>query len=131
MKKRGLCIALCLCLLTAALPALAQDGGALCVLNDGWFVNEDYLAQYPDRSLEMIPAEYLDNGIDTNLRELLFTTDWDVARITTDEFTLRELDEAGLLMDLTELFGEEKLYPAVREAVTVDDRMMGVPTMGW
>ena len=75
MKKRGLCLALCLCLLTGALPALAQDGGALCVLNDGWFVNEDYLAQYPDRSLEMIPAEYLDNGIDTNLRELLFTTD--------------------------------------------------------
>ena len=29
MKKRGLCIALCLCLLTGALPALAQDGGAL------------------------------------------------------------------------------------------------------
>lgn len=26
MKKRGLCIALCLCLLTGALPALAQDG---------------------------------------------------------------------------------------------------------
>ena len=72
MKKRGLCIALCLCLclLTGALPALAQDGGALRVLNDGWFVSEDYLAQYPDRSLELIPAEYLDNGIDTNLREL-------------------------------------------------------------
>ena len=34
-------------------------------------------------------------------------------------------------MDLTELFGEEKLYPAVRGAVTVDGRMMGVPTMGW
>ena len=131
MKKRGLCIALCLCLLTGALPALAQDGGALRVLNDGWFVSEDYLAQYPDRSLELIPAEYLDNGIDTNLRELIFTTDWDVARITTDELTLRELDEAGLLMDLTELFGEEKLYPAVRGAVTVDGRMMGVPTMGW
>ncbi len=131
MKKRGLCIALCLCLLTGALPALAQDGGALRVLNDGWFVSEDYLAQYPDRSLELIPAEYLDNGIDTNLRELIFTTDWDVARITTDELTLRELDEAGLLMDLTELFGEEKLYPAVREAVTVDGRIMGVPTMGW
>ena len=32
MKKRGLCIALCLCLLTGALPALAQDGGALRVL---------------------------------------------------------------------------------------------------
>ena len=31
MKKRGLCIALCLCLLMVALPALAQDGGALCV----------------------------------------------------------------------------------------------------
>lgn len=45
--------------------------------------------------------------------------------ITTDELTLRELDEAGLLMDLTELFGEEKLYPAVRGAVTVDGRMMG------
>ena len=84
-----------LCLLTGALPALAQDGGALRVLNDGWFVSEDYLAQYPDRSLELIPAEYLDNGIDTNLRELIFTTDWDVARITTDELTLRELDEAG------------------------------------
>src|SRR5699024_2836830 len=91
MKKRGLCIALCLCLLTGALPALAQDGGALRVLNDGWFVREDYLAQYPNRSLELIPAEYLDNGIDTNLRELIFTTDWDVARITTDELTLREM----------------------------------------
>ena len=54
-----------------------------------------------------------------------------MARITTDELTLRELDEAGLLMDLTKLFGEEKLYPAVRGAVTVDGRMMGVPTMGW
>ena len=131
MKKRGLCIALCLCLLMGALPALAQDGGALRVLNDGWFVSEDYLAQHPDRSLELISIKYDDNGIDTNLRELLFTTDWDVARITTDEITLRELDEAGLLMDLTGLFGEEKLYPAVREAVTVDGRIMGVPTMGW
>ena len=37
------------------MPALAQDGGALRVLNDGWFVSEDYLAQYPDRSLELIP----------------------------------------------------------------------------
>ena len=130
MKKRVLCIALCLCLLTGALPALAQDGGALCVLNDGWFVNEDYLAQYPDRSLEMIPAEYLDNGIDTNLRELLFTTDLDVARITTDEFTFGA-GRGRAAHGPDGAVREEKLYPAVREAVTVDDRMMGVPTMGW
>ena len=88
MKKRGLCIALCLCLLTGALPALAQDGGALRVLNDGWFVSEDYLAQYPDRSLELIPAEYLDNGIDTNLRELISPPIgmWPASRRTSSPF---------------------------------------------
>ena len=36
MKKRVFSICLCLCLLIGALPALAQDDGALRVLNDGW-----------------------------------------------------------------------------------------------
>ncbi len=130
MKKRMMCLCLCLCAMMHALPALAEDD-ALHVLNDRWFAVEAYQAQYPDRPVEVTNPEYDDNGIDTNLETLLRTTDWDVACIDTDDFSLQQLDEAGLLEDITGDFGEEAFYPAVRNAVTVSGRMLGVPTQAW
>lgn len=131
MKKRLTSLCLCLCLMISALPALAEEDGALRVLNNSWWAAEAYQEQYPDRKVEVIQPEYIDDGANTNLKELLYTEAWDVACIDTDEISLKALDEAGLLADLTAYFGGERLYPAIRGAVSVEGRMLGMPVCMW
>lgn len=125
--KRLFCTALALCLLMGS--ALAEG---IRVLGDDFALWQAYQAAYPDREVEAIHASYDDNG-KSNLQELL-TQDsarWDVAFVWTDQCDLDVLDKAGLLMDLQEedfaaqTVGE--MYPAIRQAVTREGRLLGVP----
>ncbi len=125
--------------IVAALLALGLLCGAACAepadnvlrVIDFWGTADAYRAQYPDRAVEEIEKTYDQDLGRFNTPELVTGGDWDVACLSTRECDLAALYKTGLLMDLS---GEKAaagltdgLYPAVRSAVTADNRLIALP----
>ena len=132
--KRLLTIVITACLLCGALSGAAfADSGALRVIGLGYYTPEDFQAQYPDLPVEVVEKSYTSEGL-SNIRELLLSGGWDVATIDVGSagITLQELYDRDLVMDLSGVTAlaetADALYPAVREAVTVDGHLLGIPS---
>ncbi len=137
--KRLVSMLTAVCLLCAAFAsALAADGNTLRVVGGlvGYYTQEQFNALYPDLPVEGIPIEYSSEE-ENNARELLLSGNWDVARIEvgsqwTTDLTLQELYHLGLVMDLGDdaALAEkaEAMFPAVKDAVTVDGHLVGIPS---
>ena len=132
--KRFLTIATAVCLLCGALcSAAAADGDPLRVIGLSYYTPEQFQELYPDLPIEVIQKTYAQGGT-SNLWELLLSGDWDVATIEvgSDGITLRELYDRGLVTDLSGITEPteraDALYPAVRDAVTVDGHLVGIPS---
>ena len=131
--KPILSILLTACLLCGALTGAAlAEGDSLRMIGVGFDTPEPFQELYPDLTLQPVKLTYTKDG-ENNLRELLLGEDWDVAMIGVGSagITLRELYDRGLVMDLggiPALAGAvDALYPAVRNALTVDGHLLGVP----
>ena len=126
-------LALLMALCIAALPCLCAgaetDAGALRVI-DGWLSAEEYQKAYPDRAIEKVDTNEETNG-NRSRRELLFSGDWDAAYICTDEDSLAELEQAGLLLHLDAYENVAALandmYPTIRAAGTLNGKLAALP----
>ncbi len=132
--KRIITLLLTLCLaLGGGCIARADEADALRVI-DGWSVCEAYAAQYPDRKLDIVNEwERYDDDHPYDEKALLLSGEWDVAMVETGSTDLKALYDAGLLADLS---GDEAIaaraagmYGAVRGAVTLDGKLIGMPML--
>lgn len=123
-------LAILLCVLCLLCGAASAEG--LRVL-DMWNECDAYQAAFPGREVEQIETGFDDEGHSKAQRFLLENPDgWDVAIIWTDDCDLATLDEAGLLMNLSdEAIAADRvgnMYPAIRGAVSDGERLLAVPT---
>ena len=134
--KRFISACLAVCLLCGALygAALADDG-ALHVIEKNLLWTQEYQEAYPDRAIENIAVTYGDAWYDNDKKLLLQSGDWDVAQVRAGGcdggYTLRELYELGMLLDLG---GQEALaamadtmVSSVRDALTIGGHLVGLP----
>lgn len=131
--KRYMTILLAACLLAGARGCACAEPAPLRVLAGNEATAQAYRDTYPERELTVIAVDY-EQGYRGNLAELLAGGDWDVAVIGTTEFDLATLTENGLATDLS-TFPEiavqaENLYPGIRTASSVGDRLMAFPVDG-
>jgi len=128
--KRFLAITLAMCLLAGLAGFARSESAPLRVLAGNVQTAEAYRATYPDRDVQIIDVDY-EQGYRGNLAELLAAGEWDLAFISTQEFALTTLVNEGLAMDLS-AFPEitalaDNLYPSVRAAVSVNEKLVAVP----
>jgi len=137
--KRMISLCLSVCLLCAALGGAAAAGTTplriIGMSGLGYYTQEQFNELYPDLPVEDVPFESSSEE-ENNARELLLGGNWDVAEIEvgsqwTTDITLQELYDLGLAMDLgaDAALAEkaEALFPAVKDAVTADGKLAGIP----
>ncbi len=139
---RLLCTVLTLILLTGATLALtltcatastaAEAQGLKIAANGVPLACWEYREAHPELDVELITVTREEDG-SSNLQDILQAPNgWDVAFIWTNETDLEALDKAGLLMDMSgENVAAEQvaaMYPSIREAVTRQGHLLGVPT---
>lgn len=108
----------------------AAQTTALRVYGD-YAVRDNYQATYPDRLVDSIPYSY-ENGQSNALEALLQHPDgWDVAIVDSTDVNLAALDDAGLLMDLSQEpdFAQraDALYETIRSAVLRNHKLLAIP----
>ena len=138
--KRLLSILAIVCLLCTALGgAFAADGSPsaepLRVFAIGPHSPEEFAALHPDLPVTLIHVTYDSQGL-SNKDELLLAGDWDVATVDVgsrwaNAVTLQQLYDRGLALDLR---GDpvlaakaEALFPAIRQAITVNGMPVALP----
>lgn len=102
----------------------------LRVLSGEASLKEGYEAAYPGDTLEIISLDfetYTDGGLDFHLTQ----GDWDIAYVSTRNYNLAELTRIGWTTDLSQfpelVENAANLYPAIRDAVTVDGQLVAFP----
>ncbi|NLO84723.1 MAG: hypothetical protein GX096_04735 [Clostridiales bacterium] len=128
--KRLLLITLTLCLLTGNIAVGEDAAEDILTAFDG--VNTlEYQLIYPDRAAQDVEIPTDENGY-VGFEDLLMGGDWDIAYVYATDYDLAKLAEAVPLLDLSTQEGyQEKfdmMYPKVQEAITVDGRMVALPT---
>ena len=132
--KRTLLILTAVCLLCGALSAAAAED-PLRVIGLGFTMQEVFETQHPDMPLTVLVLSFTPDGV-SNMRELLLGGNWDAATLymgqpTMTAITLRELYTLGFAADLSsdEALAAKAaaLYPAVKDAVTIDGHLAGIP----
>ena len=128
--KRYLAITLAMCLIASLTGFARSESAPLRVLAGNVRTAEAYRATYPDRDVQIIDVDY-EQGYRGNLAELLAAGDWDLAYISTQEFDLGTLVDESLAMeigDFPQIAGlADNLYPSVRAAVSVNEKLVAVP----
>lgn len=108
-----------------AAPSAAP--GALKLLNPLWGEVEPYMVQHPDRPVEQIRLEYGEGS------EYLRNPDnpWDVTFLSLEDGDFDRLAQQGHLADLsgddTIATTLDSMYPAIRQAVSHNGKLYGVP----
>lgn len=110
-------------------PVAHAEEGALKVISSR-VTAEEYAQMHPDRALEVIQVSFDENGV-SNKNELLMSGDWDVAWADTGSISLKELYNAGLIMDLSGVESlthyTKGLLPSIEKGLSVDGRLVALP----